>query len=238
MYKKIGILGFGEVGKAISRFYKKPLIRDLDRNEFVRPLDILHVCIPFNKNFIKIVSQNIINYKPEIVVIHSTVSIGTTLKLYKKFGNIVHSPIRGIHPGLYEGIKTFVKYVGMDSHIIGNKVLKHFKDIGIKGYLIEQSKTTEALKLWDTTQYGIMIMLEKEIYRYCQENDLNFQVIYSRANETYNRGYKKLGKPNVARPILKQMDGKILGHCVMSNAKILSNGSWLAKLLVNKNKEY
>ena len=83
-----------------------------------------------------------------------------------------------------------------------------------------------------------MIMLEKEIYKYCKDNNLDFDIVYSDSNRTYNYGYNKLDKKNVIRPILKQVDGKIGGHCIVSNAKILSEKSWMAKLLVNQNNKY
>ncbi|MEK7124532.1 MAG: hypothetical protein AAB877_02525, partial [Patescibacteria group bacterium] len=50
---KTGILGNGEVGGAIAKFYKSPLIKDLQRDDGLRGVDVLNVCIPYNDNFIK-----------------------------------------------------------------------------------------------------------------------------------------------------------------------------------------
>jgi hypothetical protein len=44
--KMIGILGYGEVGKAISKFYKDPKIKDLKIKGNLTNIDILNVCIP------------------------------------------------------------------------------------------------------------------------------------------------------------------------------------------------
>ena len=47
-------------------------------------------------------------------------------------GTVVHSPIRGIHPKLFDGIKTFVKYIGADNKEAGDLAKKHLEGLGIK----------------------------------------------------------------------------------------------------------
>ena len=42
----IGILGYGEVGSAIAKFYDRPKIKDIGRDDDLRGVDILHICIP------------------------------------------------------------------------------------------------------------------------------------------------------------------------------------------------
>jgi UDP-N-acetyl-D-mannosaminuronate dehydrogenase len=131
---------------------------------------------------------------------------------------IVHSPIRGVHPNLAKGIKTFVKYFGGKD---AKKAASIFSRLGIKTKVFKEAKTTEALKLWDTTQYGRLIMLEKEIHEWCKENKVDFKAVYTEANKDYNEGYTKLGRPEVVRPYLKHVEGPIGGHCVTPNAKLL-----------------
>ena len=104
----VGILGYGEVGQAIAKFYGKPLIKDINRDDGLNGVEILHVCIPYNNSFIKTVKGQIKKIKPKLTIIHSTVALGTTKKIG---GAVVHSPVRGVHPKIYEGIKTFVKYI-------------------------------------------------------------------------------------------------------------------------------
>ena len=124
----------------------------------------------------------------------------------------------GVHPNLEEGIRTFVKYFGGKAAWVP---AEEFKKLGIDVHYTATAKTTEALKLWDTTQYGILITLQKEIYAYCKRNQVDFSQVYTHANQTYNEGYTKLGKPEVVRPFLDQQDGPIGGHCVIPNANIL-----------------
>lgn len=223
--QKIGVLGYGEIGQAIAKFYKNPLIRDLNINTFEENLDVLHVCLPYLKNFQKIVSDNITKYKPKLVIIHSTIGLGSTLSLYKKFGNVVHSPVRGVHPNLYKGIKTFVKYIGADDKRLGLKAAKHLESLGIKKIkVLESSKTSELGKLLDTTYYGVCIAFHDYANKICAKQKINFSDVMTDFNKTYNEGYKKLGMANVIRPVLfPPKNSKIGGHCVVPNAEILKS---------------
>jgi UDP-N-acetyl-D-mannosaminuronate dehydrogenase len=230
--KLIGILGYGEVGQAIAKFYPKQRlrIRDLKRNDDLKGVEVLHICIPWSKDFIRISKKAVSEAKPKLVIIHSTVPVGTTKKIG---GMVVHSPIRGIHPQLYKGVKTFVKYIGADNKKAGELAKKHLEGIGIKTKLFMPSATTEALKIWDTTQYGWMIVLSKEIKKWCDKKGLDFNAVYLEANKTYNEGYKKLGKHEVVRPYLRYMSGKIGGHCIIPNCYLLD--SEIAKIILKEN---
>ncbi len=235
--KKIGILGYGEVGKAIAAFYKNPKIKDLNRDDGLKGVDIFHICIPWSNKFVFIVEKEINGLKPKITIIHSTVAVGATEKIGKKTKSlVVHSPVRGVHPNLYLGVKTFVKYIGADSKKAGVLAEKHLKSLGIKTKLFYPSATTEAIKLWDTTQYGWQIVLNKEIKKWCAKNGLDFDKVYTEANKSYNDGYRKLGRPEVARPFLKHIPGKIGGHCIVLNCRILD--SEIAKIILKKNISY
>lgn len=205
------ILGYGEVGKAIHKIVKDAYIIDFKVDNWrLEPVDFIHVCIPYSKDFNEIVGQ----YKEEgLVICHSTVPVGVCDKL-----GIVHSPIRGVHPHLEKGIRTFPKYFGGKG---AKKAAEVFKSLGLKVKVFKKAKTTEALKLWDTTQYGRLIMLEKEIYAWCKKNKVDFNAVYREANKDYNEGYVKLGRPEVVRPYLKHIEGEIGGHCITPNAKLL-----------------
>jgi UDP-N-acetyl-D-mannosaminuronate dehydrogenase len=219
---RIGILGYGEVGLAIAKFYKNPKIKDLNRNDGLDGADILHICIPWSEKFIKIAKKEIAAIKPKITIIHSTVAPGTTKELADFFnGMVVHSPLRGVHPHLYEGIKTFVKYIGADNEVAGKLAKKHLEGLGIKTKVFMPSTTTELAKLFCTTYYGICIAWHGEMKKICDKFKIDFDKTVTDFNKTYNEGYKKLGKSNVIRPVLCPPENGIGGHCVMPNAKIL-----------------
>ncbi|MDO8470740.1 MAG: hypothetical protein Q7S63_02065 [bacterium] len=216
----VGILGYGEVGQAIAKFYSNPKIKDLKRDDGLKGVEILHVCIPWSRNFLPIVKKAIRDIRPKLVIVHSTVPPGTTKKLGK---NAVHSPIRGVHPNLFLGIKTFVKYIGADDKKAGKQAEAHLRSLGMKTKLVFPSSATEIGKLLDTTYYGLCIAWHGEMKKICDKLGVDFEDAVVDFNTTYNQGYVTLGKPNVVRPVLYAPEGFIGGHCVIPNAEILSS---------------
>lgn len=219
------IIGAGEVGKGLHKVIGGKI---MDKEPVKGEFDIIHICFPYSKNFSLEVTKYQLMFKPKFTVIHSTVPVGTSKKL-----NAIHSPIRGVHPFMAKGIKTFVKYVGgKGSEIIG----KIFKDKGLKVRILKDSDTTEALKLWDTSIYGRLILLNKEIYEWCEKHKVDFNIVYTEASKSYNEGYVKLGRPEVVRPWLKHMEGKLGGHCIYENSLLFNSET--AKMIRKYQKKY
>lgn len=226
------IIGGGEVGKALLEIllpnYETKLrdISDTTEGRF----DVLHIAYPHAENFIEITKKYIDEYKPTLVIIHSTVPVGTA----RAIGDIaVSSPIRGTHPNLAEGIRIFVKYFGGPK---AKEATDMFTSIGIPTRVFEKAETTELAKLLDTAYYAWNIIFAKEVKRVCEQMNLDFDEVYTIPNEDYNEGYKKLGKQNVIRPVLKSTPGPIGGHCVIPNAELL--GDWLTEIIKERNKKY
>lgn len=216
---KAGIIGYGQVGKALAKFYDQPKIQDLNRDDNLKGVDVLNICIPYNENFVKIVKEEIDKIKPKLTIIHSTVAPGTTKEIG---GMAVHSPIRGVHPYLYESIKNFTKYIGADMLEAGIMAEDHIRSLGIKTKAFGPSITTELGKLLSTSYYGICIAWADEMDKYCDMAKIDFKEAVTHFNKTYNEGYNKLGTPNFNRPLLHAPEGgKIGGHCIIPNAKIL-----------------
>ena len=227
---KIGILGFGEIGKAVAKFYgsadsPQVKIKDLNRDDGLKDIEVLHVCIPWSEKFVQIVKDEIKKTKPGLTIIHSTVAPGATKKIIdglpRACRGVVHSPVRGIHPYLFKGIKTFVKYIGADNKEAGKLAQKHLESLGIKTKVFFPSVTTEIGKLLDTTYYGLCIAWHGEMKNICDKFGIDLEEAVTDFNKTYNEGYKKLGKLNVSRPVLYPPEKSIGGHCVISNAEIL-----------------
>lgn len=223
------IIGFGEIGKSLYNILKEKYIvetADINNQPTVSDIDVMHICFPYSKDFVKEVKRYKKKYNPKYVVIHSTVRMGTAKKC-----KAYYSPVRGIHPHLEQGLQTFVKYLAPKCDYLTN----YFKKVGIP---IEEHDSTDALevmKLYCTTLYGLNIIAEKEIYNFCKKNKLDFDLIYTKSNETYNEGYKILGYPQYVRYNLKHHDGKIGGHCVIPNCHLLNTD--IAKFIVKKNKD-
>jgi hypothetical protein len=224
------IIGYGEVGEALHKIFPSAEVDDIPKNKLAakQQYSVMHICFPYvDKHFVTYVRAYQNKFKPHITIIHSSVPIGTSDSLAA-----VHSPVRGVHPNIEEGIRTFVKFFGGMKAMEAARI---FERKGIKTQVIRDSRTTEALKLWDTTQYGVMILLEKEIHKFCRINGLDFEVIYGIANATYNDGYARLGMQHVIRPALMHKDGKIGGHCVVENAHLLNTPS--AKRIIKENSQ-
>ncbi len=213
------IVGYGEVGQGLDKVLGgNSLVVDPDKGFMgVNPKgeepNVVHICIPPIEDFDEVVNR----YKKPgvLIIVHSSVAVGTCDRL-----GVVHSPIRGVHPNMAEGIQTFVKYFGGKD---AEKAANIFSELGLIVKVFPEARTTEALKLWDTTQYGFLIMLEKYVHKWCEDNAIDFDAIYTEANRDYNEGYRALGRPEVVRPYLKHYPGKIGGHCVVPNGKLLDN---------------
>jgi UDP-N-acetyl-D-mannosaminuronate dehydrogenase len=232
MDNKIGFLGFGEIGQAVYKVYQNSglnfsfFVKDLNRNDELKDIDVLNVAIPFNDsfNFIDTVKDVIQSSGAKLVIIHSTIAVGTTRALKQSFPavKIVHSPCRGIHPNLYEGLLTFPKFVGATNDEDLDVAAKHLTSLKLKTVNCDNCETTELAKLLDTSYYGICIAYHGEAKKACDKFGANFEQVMTTYNQTYNEGYTILGKQNVVRPVLLPPDGGIGGHCVVENAELLS----------------
>lgn len=223
------VIGAGEVGTSLYRVLRrkhKTYLVDKDV-WYYEGIEVMHICFPYSKYFERYVKGYAKLYEPKYIVVHSTVPVGTCKRL-----KVFHSPIRGVHPHLEKGIKTFVKYLAPRSKMLK----KYFEDAGIKIKNISNTNETEALKLWCTTQYGVFIALQKEIYGWCRENGLNPKIVYKDANSTYNEGYAKLGMKHVLRPVLRPEEGKIGGHCVIQNCDLLKHR--ITSFIKNENNKF
>lgn len=226
------VIGAGEVGKALFEVLGKRYkvsIRDKD-DDTSGPYDVLHIAYPPFKNFVGATKRYIKEYKPKLVIIHSTVPVGTTRKIGSR---AVHSPIRGVHPHLAKGIRTFVKYFGGPN---ASLAARYFSKLGIPVKVFKDAETTELLKILDTTYYGWNILFAKEVERISKRFGLDLDDVYTLPNRDYNDGYKALNMEHVIRPVLRSMKGKIGGHCVIPNTRLLKD--WLTETLKKRNEYY
>ena len=223
---KVGIIGYGEIGSSIAKVYSEfsqfeVLVVDpyVGYDDDLTGVDLLNICIPFIDDFVSVVNGYIEKVNPRLTVIHSTVAPGTTEKIN---GRVCHSPMRGLHPNLDLGMKTFLKYIGSEDYDAAVEYQAHLSAMNIESHICKNTKTTEYSKLLDTTYYGVCIAFHADVARLCEEEGLDFDEVMTLYNNTYNDGYKELGKDNVVRPVLYPTK-KIGGHCVVPNAKILKD---------------
>lgn len=206
------VIGCGEIGTAIAKIFQADGI-DKDDVADQKSYKFLHVCIPYSNNFVEIVGEYQGKYLPDYTIVHSTVPMGTT----RKVGGI-HSPCRGIHPNLEEGIRTFPKFLGGEE---ASDVADYFRKVGIKVIIFDEPETTEILKLFDTEYYRHCIEFAHRVKKFCDKEKLNFSEVYTIPNQTYNEGYTKLGHPEYVRPVLQPIMKEIGGHCLLPNKELV-----------------
>lgn len=215
------VVGLGEIGSAMigvleasgkCRIFKK----DVKPLEVKENIDVMHVCIPYFENFADIVAEYIGQYRPGVTIINSTVRPGTSQEIYKKTGtNIVHSPVRGKHPNLKDGLLRFIKFIGPTSGEAGRLAKEHFEGLGIKAEILKSSAETEVGKLLSTTYYALNIAFHQDMERICRKYGADFKQAVSRFNATCTMDIEH----KVPRPVM--YPGSIGGHCLIPNIGIL-----------------
>lgn len=217
------VIGAGEVGKAVAEVLVCAA-RDIDHHEPF-PVDVLHICFPWSEDFAAQVEKYQDIYEPLVTAVHSTVPVGTCRAL-----DACHSPVRGRHPHLAEGLRAFVKFfAGKGAHEAAEAWPGPVE-------VVADPETTEAGKLWELLSYGLQIAIQKEMYAWCVERCADPDIAYRLFAETYNSGYQQLGHPEFTRPIITPTPGRIGGHCVTQNTRHIDHP--LAGLLLYLNDEW
>jgi len=221
------VIGAGEVGQAIIELEEDAshsvavVDKKYDSDPPQKKYKVMHVCIPFTPHFISDVDMYIQTYSPSLVIVHSTVPVGTTEQL-NPVTSIVHSPVRGKHPDLAKSLRAFHKYVGGPKPACVSAIA-YMRELGIKSTYIGDYKATELAKLLDTTYYGWCIAFAERANELCSKYGVDYDFVYTDWNQTYNEGYTRLGVSNVVRPVLDPPQGGLGGHCVTSNAILLDD---------------
>lgn len=213
------VIGLGETGEPLYQ-----VLRDAYGDEVVgydsrtTPMtkilpchvEVLNIAIPYSDKFLDIVKDYQDLFSPDLTVIHSTVPIGTTAKIT----NAVHSPILGKHGNMKQSILTFKKWIGGQRSY---EAMKFFGYAGIECVCVAKSDETESLKLICLAKYGMSIAFAQYAKNICKTIGFGYaDVIQWDIN--YNAGVNWMLK----RPILRPPEGKIGGHCVTQNTKVLN----------------
>lgn len=230
--KKNVVVGLGEIGKPILKILSKstPTIgydinqKLVDKKQLEKyynvKTSILHICIPFAKNF----ESNVISYnkkfKPEIIVIHSTISPGTTENLQAKLLiPIIYSAIRGVHKRMVHDIKRYAKFFAFTTNAPHKQFAikeysKLLKKCGIKTKKMSNSRTLELAKIiCDTSYLGWLVNYAQISNAIAIQHGVNYDEMWSFSDEIH----KYLGN----RP--KMYPDIIGGHCVIPNLDLIHN---------------
>ena len=226
------VVGLGEIGSPILQLISKnniavgydlnPKFMDQNKYEKFKHLDTVfcHICIPFSSNFDKAVFGIVKEHKPKAIVIHSTISPGTTDRLQKKLGiPVIYSATRGVHKRMLHDLKRYVKFFAIRSNAprkewASLEYTKLMKKSGVKTKQMSSPLTLELAKIVvDTSYYGWLINYAQLSNMIAIENKVDYDEMWSFSDEIH----KYLGN----RP--KMFPGFIGGHCVIPNLDLIHN---------------
>ena len=230
--KKDVVAGLGEIGSPILQLLSrakpavgydvnKKLMDELIFKQYEK-LDtcFLHISIPYNKNFDSNVLSLYKQFKPEGIVVHSTISPGTTSRLQSKLSiPVIYSATRGVHRRMLSDMKRYVKFYAVEPTAPKSKwasftYSKLFKKCGVKTKQMSRPITLELAKIVvDTSYYGWLISYAQLSNMIAIKNGVDYDEMWSFADEIH----KYLGN----RP--KMFPGFIGGHCVIPNLDLIQN---------------
>lgn len=225
------VVGLGEIGKPILKLIStktnaigydinpKLMVSNPKKHQSLQTR-FIHVCIPINENFEKNVIELNKKYNPKAIVIHSTISPGTTSKLQEKLIiPVIYSATRGIHKRMLNDLKRYTKFFALEPDAPNEKWASRtysdlMKKCGVKTKKMSNPKTLELAKIVvDTSYYGWLITYSQLSNMIAIKNNVNYDEMWSFSDEIH----KFLGN----RP--KMFPGFIGGHCVIPNLDLIKN---------------
>jgi len=227
------IVGLGEIGHTLFALLNEQKNRftvyglDLDEEKMRQlgqsptqlpsKVDTMHVCLPCGsqEKFVDIVAGYIGKFKPELVIIDSTVPPGTTLKVAAKCTCLVaHSPTRGVHKNATHMIwemNRWTKYVGGADATAAEAARVHFEKLSLKVKVLKSCTETELAKLFETIYRAWMITCFQEMHRISDAFGADFNETVDFLEDTHRLRFD--------RPIM--FPGVIGGHCLIPNTELL-----------------
>jgi len=208
------VIGLGEIGRPLMEVLRKAhRVEGIDvpARDVPGPIDLMHVCYPGDiPDFAGETAKYVRRYKPSIVVIHSTVPVGTTRAVQATVAvPVVHSPVRGKHARMLEELLKYVKFVGGTDPDAVTQVEAHFQCAGMKTRRLVSPEATELAKLAETTYLGLLIAFAQDVDRMARATGVAYDEVAALYDEI---GYL---------PPVRYFPGVIGGHCVMPNVGLL-----------------
>ena len=197
--KTIIIYGHGYVGNAMENLLKKHYHVTISDPKYNEPLkteidnyDLAIVCVPTpmkegtNECDIRIVENVIRDIKSDLILIKSTVEIGTTDRLKKKYKKrIVFSPEYCGESSYWTPHQFHTKIVETPFFIFGGDkedtsvMVDYFMPVcgPTKRYIQTDAKTAELVKYMENTFYAMKIAYCYEIYEICQKLGIDYNEV-------------------------------------------------------------
>ena len=230
--KKDIIVGLGEIGYPLFKILEKKIpidgydkIKKLNSENFsnITEIEFMHICFPFTKSFQKEILSLVKKFEPKVIVIHSTISPNTTLKLQKQLDlPVIYSATRGIHKRMNRDLKRYTKFFSIYDFAPNSKwAVRTFKNkmkkCGIKNKQMSQPITFELAKIvCDTSYYGWLINYAQISKIIADKFDADYDEMWTFSDEIH--------KFLKNRP--KMFPGFIGGHCVIPNLDLIDDSNF------------
>ena len=232
MITKDVVVGLGQIGKPILKLISKSTIvvgfdknaNLINKSKFEKYENIetrfMHLCIPFNKQFLKNTLTLYRKFLPKSIIIHSTIRPHTTKQIQHELPiPIIYSPVRGVHKRMLNDLKKYKKFFGVEKNAPNKEwATKTYSSLmrnsGVKTKKISNSTTLELSKvICDTSYLGWLINYSQISNIIAKQHGVDFDEMWLFADEIHQH----LGN----RP--KMFPGYIGGHCVIPNLELINN---------------
>ena len=226
------VVGLGQIGKPVLQLISKATItvgydtnpKLFNKIKFAKfeELDtrFLHICIPYDDNFIKNVDLLYEKFKPKSLVLHSTVSPYTTKNLQAKLPvPVIYSATRGVHKRMLYDLRRYAKFYAVEpgaphADWASKEFSKLMRKSGVKTKRMSSPITLELAKIvCDTSYLGWLINYAQMSNMIAIQHGVDYDEMWSFSDEIH----RFLGN----RP--KMFPGFIGGHCVIPNLDLIHN---------------
>lgn len=147
------VLGLGEVGSILHRMLRCEGYDPKYTVPIEGRFDVLHVIFPYGPLFIQQVREAVNRYGSRLIIIHSTVPIGTT----RQIPHAVHSPVNGRRDSMEADLRAYTKWVGGSAEDAALAAATLRERGGFTTHIVASSDISEALKLLCLSRYGVDI---------------------------------------------------------------------------------
>ena len=228
--KKDVVAGLGEIGYPIIKLLSKKQItvgydvdeRLMNKSKFKKfqetQTSFLHIAIPVTSKFELNILQLYKKFKPECIVMHSTVGPGTTEKIQEKLDvPLIYSATRGVHKRMLKDIKRYTKFFAISKTAPKKQwatkaFSRKMKNCGVKTKQMSKPETLELAKIvCDTSYLGWLVNFAQISNVISKQYNVDYDEMWTFSEEIH----KFLGN----RP--KMYPGIIGGHCVIPNLQLL-----------------
>ena len=228
--KKDVVAGLGEIGYPILKFLSKKQItvgydvdeRLMNKSKFKKfqetQTSFLHIAIPVTSKFELSVLQLYKKFRPECIVMHSTIGPGTTERIQEKLDvPLIYSATRGVHKRMLKDIKRYTKFFAISKTAPKKQwatkaFSRKMKNCGVKTKQMSKPETLELAKIvCDTSYLGWLVNFAQISNVISKQYNVDYDEMWTFSEEIH----KFLGN----RP--KMYPGIIGGHCVIPNLQLL-----------------